>query len=151
MIKLNGYIVEDFEGEYLQKAKAFCDKTKTSIYINYLDRIKNPWGDNDYFKNSYHNRYNVLIKRNINGKNKQMTIKFTDSIHNTQCGIEPNIYDILACITKDDPYSFEDFCANYGYDTDSRKAYKTYLAVEKEWANVERVFGDVLEELQEIL
>ena len=62
----------------------------------------------------------------------------------------PTPYDVLACLTKYDPETFEDFCGNFGYDSDSRKALATYLAVQEEWRQVQRVFGDVLEKLQEI-
>lgn len=79
---------------------------------------------------------------------RQYTFEFGQSIANI--GQEPTMYDILACLTKYDPESFEWFCSNYGYDTDSRKAEKTYHAVVKEWEAVERLFGDILDELQEI-
>jgi len=63
---------------------------------------------------------------------------------------EPRMYDILACITKSDPEDFEWFCGNYGYDTNSRTAKKMYKSTVKEWEAVERLFGDILEELSEI-
>lgn len=62
----------------------------------------------------------------------------------------PNEYDILACLTKYNPNSLEDFCSEFGYDLDSRKGLDTYLAVQKEWNKVEELFGDVLETLREI-
>jgi hypothetical protein len=62
----------------------------------------------------------------------------------------PRLYDILAGITKSDPGTFSDFCGDFGYDEDSRKAFETYLAVQKEWEGVQLLFGDVLDELQEI-
>lgn len=64
--------------------------------------------------------------------------------------IPPTLYDVLSCLTKYNPYTFEDFCSEYGYDIDSRKAYKTFEAVREEWYNVEALFDDVLEELREI-
>lgn len=63
---------------------------------------------------------------------------------------EPNAYDILASLTKYDPGTFADFCADYGYDEDSKKAEKTFLAVIDEYKNIERLFGDVMDELWEI-
>ena len=63
---------------------------------------------------------------------------------------KPTAYDILACLTKYDPGFFEDFCSEYGYDEDSRTAERTFLAVIKEWKETSRMFGDLLEELQEI-
>ena len=54
----------------------------------------------------------------------------------------PTAYDILACLTKYDPGSFENFCSEFGYDEDSRRAYKTYKAVVKEFENVEKLFSE---------
>lgn len=60
-------------------------------------------------------------------------------------------YDLLAAITKNDPGTFEDFCSEYGYDTDSRKAEEVYRAVVKEYAKVRKFFTPAeLEALQEI-
>lgn len=60
-------------------------------------------------------------------------------------------YDLLACITKYDPSTFENFCADFGYDEDSRKAEATYQAVCKEWQKVQKFFSaEELELIQEI-
>lgn len=65
--------------------------------------------------------------------------------------VKVQAYDVLACITKSDPGTFDDFCSEFGYDTDSRKAEQVYYAVVKEWRNVQRFFtADELTELQEI-
>jgi len=64
--------------------------------------------------------------------------------------IEPTMYDVLTCLTKYDPETFENFCSEYGYDEDSRTAERTYKAVCKEYEAVDRLFSDVMEELQEI-
>lgn len=63
----------------------------------------------------------------------------------------PSDYDILAAITKYDPCTFEDFCNEYGYDTDSRKAETTYQAVRKEFTDLSKIFtGEELEQMAEI-
>jgi len=62
----------------------------------------------------------------------------------------PNAYDVLATITKYDPGTFSDFCGEFGYDTDSRKAEKIYFAVQEEYKNIHRLFSDVMAELEEI-
>lgn len=64
--------------------------------------------------------------------------------------LKPTAYDILACLEKSGPMSHEDFCSNYGYDTDSRKGLEVYLKVQQEASEVVRLFGDCMEELQEI-
>ena len=62
------------------------------------------------------------------------------------------MYDILATLTKYDPIDFNNFCLDFGYNTDSIKALKTYKAVVKEYKAVVRLFGDgdILDELREI-
>ncbi len=63
----------------------------------------------------------------------------------------PGAYDLLASITKYEVGSFEDFCGEFGYDTDSRRAEKTYEAVKEEYAKVCSIFTDEeMEQLQEI-
>jgi|SRR5215831_4346119 len=60
-------------------------------------------------------------------------------------------YDLLACITKNDPGTFENFCGDFGYDTDSRRAEKVYEATREEWRKVERFFKpEELEKIQEV-
>lgn len=60
-------------------------------------------------------------------------------------------YDVLACLTKYDPGTHEDFCADFGYDTDSIRGLKTYLAVQKEYYDLRRIFTpEQLEAMQEI-
>lgn len=62
----------------------------------------------------------------------------------------PSAYDVLACLTKYDVGTFENFCCDFGYDQDSRKAEKIYFDVQKEYTEVYRLFSDVMEQLQEI-
>lgn len=86
-------------------------------------------------------------------------IQKTTELYNKNWGVgipkdeptEPTAYDVLTCLTKYDPGTFENFCSDFGYDSDSRKAYKTYKAVKREWSNVEILWTDEeLEQLQEI-
>ena len=62
----------------------------------------------------------------------------------------PSLYDVLACLTKSNPSHFEEFCEEYDYSDDLISARDTWQAVVKEWREVERLFGDCLDELQEI-
>ena len=65
--------------------------------------------------------------------------------------VPPSEYSVLACLTKFDPGSFEDFCSEYGYDSDSKTADRVYAAVKEEWLNVCRMWSDSeIEELCEI-
>lgn len=63
----------------------------------------------------------------------------------------PSAYSVLACLTKYDPGTFENFCSEFGYDTDSKKAESIYNAVKDEWRNIQSLFNDSeIELLQEI-
>lgn len=66
-------------------------------------------------------------------------------------GEEPTAYDVLSCLTKYDPDTFEEFCSSYGYEEDSRKAEKIYFKVRDEFKEVRMLWSDEqLEELQKI-
>ena len=67
----------------------------------------------------------------------------SDTIHYPK---EPELYDILTCLTKYEVGTFENFCSEFGYDEDSRLAEKTYNAVVKEYEAMCRLFSD--EELE---
>lgn len=58
---------------------------------------------------------------------------------------DPTAGDILRAVVLDaalvDGSSFEDFCANLGYDTDSRKAEKVYAACKREAADLMEFLG----------
>lgn len=104
-------------------------------------------------------QYMVYIDRTLPDGKKMptMEIRFTASAHDHEIGlktgkdIHPSWYDLLACVTKYDPGTFEDFCASYGYDEDSRKAEATWRAVVKEYRDFARLFPEgIPEEIMEI-
>jgi len=79
------------------------------------------------------------------------SVVFGQSIHCTENDQTPTAYDLLACLTKYDVGTFENFCGDFGYDTDSRSAERTYKAVCKEWEKVSKFFtAEEIEQLQEI-
>lgn len=123
---------------YQKQANDFAQKTGTRLTI-LSNEFKSMWNEK---------QSRTVFKCKLTRKGKQYTFEFGQSI---QAGSEePTQYDILACLTKNDPGSFEDFCGDYGYNDDSKKAEKIYKAVCKEFAAVDRLFSDVMEELQEI-
>ena len=71
-----------------------------------------------------------------------------DTIHRPET---PTPYDVLACLTKYEVGTFEDFCGDFGYDTDSRTAKKTYKAVKREFGKVCEMWTDAeIEAMQNI-
>lgn len=60
-------------------------------------------------------------------------------------------YDVVSSLTKYNPGMFSDFCSDYGYDEDSRKAFTAYGEVCAEWRKVSSFFSAAeIEEMQEI-
>ena len=108
--------------------------------------MQNPRNVTDYTASWHYNRYKVRIDRN----HKTMYIVLTDSKHNTDKGLRPTKYDILACLQKYDVGTFEDFCATFGHSVGSLESLKLHKDVVREYENVVRLFGDVLDELCEI-
>ena len=131
-------------GEYEELANEFCHKTGTKITFTFQGKLLCPWDK------QLHNKYSATISRN----GKYMRSPFWDSLYNTRNGIKPVGYDILACLEKYDPGDFGDFLSMYGYtvsDAESyREASQVYKQCKKQYHSVERVFGDVLDELREI-
>jgi hypothetical protein len=138
---------------YDEQALAFLSNTGTTFKCVYV-------GHDKYFHDDKESRdiYRITLDRYT----KRQTYEFTFGqslaksyprkvgILTDFKGLPPKPYDVLACLTKYDPGTFEDFCSDFGYDTDSRRALDTYLKVQDEYQNVIRLFGDVMEQLQEI-
>ena len=85
---------------------------------------------------------------------RRLVIKFGQSLNRSDGagGTPPHPYNILAGLTKHDPGSFDDFCDEFGYDQDSRRALRTYRLVCDEWKRVSAFFtADELEKAREIV
>lgn len=125
---------------YTEQAEKFLTETGTIIETKFLY-------NGPHFEDDKENRdvYEITIKRPTRSP-ALWVFKFGQSI----AASTPTAYDVLACLTKYDPGTFQNFCDEFGYDTDSRKAEKTYFAVQEEWSNVQRLFGDVIDQLAEI-
>lgn len=137
---LNTEQIEKDFNKYRESIKAY--NAKKYNFGHGIDGIK---GSNiDEITAKIRNRISQAIKE---------ASEDTDTLHTEQADTikHPSSYDVLACITKSDPGTFEDFCSEFGYDTDSRKAVRTYKSVRKEWQNICKLFSDSeIEQLQEI-
>ena len=119
----------EFKAEFLRNGKYFSDdKEERDIYKITLKR-----GQREYsFEFGQSIAESVYMNKNRGYMNKNMNKNRTT----------PTSYDVLTCLTKYDPGTLEDFCAEFGYDVDSKKAEKTYLAVKNEYLNLIRLFTD---------
>lgn len=151
--------------EYKRSGKHFDSDTEDrdiySVLIlrgnrSYLFDFGQSLNDSGFYvkigKNKYPLRSEWLKAKDLAFKIKYLINSgYTSSIDTIHYPKAPTPYSILACLTKYDPGTFEDFCSEFGYDTDSKKAEKTYNAVKEEYLNVCSLFSDAeLEQLQEI-
>lgn len=113
--------------EYIEHANEFCRKYGVTIDWEYQGKDIN----DDCDDGKYRNKWKFTICRG----GKKYSGMFWDSVNNTQKGCpQPSAYDLLACLEKYDPYTFKDFCDEFGYDSDSRRSKRTYKEVCREYA-----------------
>ena len=106
---------------------------------------------------NYHN-HRVRVYNANNGK--RTSFKFWASIASPELRTRYEVLNALYCFVSDAVSgldSFEDFCGNFGYDLDSRSAFKTWQVCQRSSAKALQVFGlsrlelyDFLNELSEI-
>jgi hypothetical protein len=154
---------------YTQQAEKFLQDTKTTLKADFTEHRKHFDTDKETrdvytvtltregkkpfifsFGQSIANSGTITEKRETTDKFKiegGFIPKPTDFKRNRTA---PTAYDVLASLTKNEVGSFDDFCSDFGYDNDSRTAEKVYIAVQKEYSEVKRLFNDVMDALQEI-
>jgi hypothetical protein len=148
-----------FSCEFLRNGKHFDDDTDTrDIYKVTLKRPGFGSYSFDFGQSiAQSTRYvDTKTKREFtpSGKGINNIYRITEQGIRDFCkkiaGTPPTAYSVLACVQKYHHPTFGDFCAEFGYDTDSRKAEKTYQAVKDEYINILTLFHDVMDELREI-
>ena len=79
------------------------------------------------------------------GRGKRFTTYF--SMGSGHDGAPPAPADVLDCLASDalsiqNTRDFADWCADFGYDTDSRQAHKTYQTTYRQGARLQRFLGE---------
>lgn len=166
--------------EYIKQATEFLQKTQAKIKIEYVGlAVNKEWKEKEkrclyeiiltsprgsmvfdfwdsirnteiktmtleaYAEKRYRMAFSSLTQAEKMQANKELAAKKKTAV--------PSVYDVLACLTKYDPGTFEDFCSDYGYNEDSRTAERIYFAVQKEYKQLARLFTpEQMEELAEI-
>ncbi len=111
----NGFGIENDFGRYMAQVATYNKANKHS-------QIQNP-AKLDEIEAKVRGRIREAIKEAQETNENVMTGQADEIIY-------PGAYDILACIEKYPVYDFADFCSNYGYEEDSRAAYKAALREE---------------------
>ena len=104
-------------------------------------------GFRPYFEDDKEPRQIYRVFISYNGKKTSFT--FGDSLQNGYDGKTPESnpeeyrQTILDCLVSDSytPENFNEFCSEYGYNEDSRKAFKTYKRVIKQAEKINKVFS----------
>jgi len=149
------------KSKYEIQAEKFLADTNTRMDVQIITELETLEGDKPGWKRC---KYNVVFNR-FHAKKASVvhTFEFTGRVWNADkkpyaMGAQREqakrkkvtAYDVLACLTKHDTGSFRNFCYELGYNDDSLKAQKTYFDVQEELEKVRALWGDVLEQLQEI-
>lgn len=133
--------------EYINQARDFLRECNAKMKITWIGcEINNDWNDNIRL-----NVYRATIKTPMG----VMWVKFWDSAYNTERGIEPTEYDVLACLEKYDAGTIDDFVNEYGYEVndweDVKRIQNTYNAVKRQYNSLCRCFTpDQIEAMREI-
>jgi hypothetical protein len=100
----------------------------------------------DYTAGAAHTKSYKLDQRN------KFAIK--EECERNQFNVKPDPRDVFYSLLSDASfvaYSFEDFCAELGYDEDSRKAYEIFKQTQETARKLRNAFGDeTLERLREL-
>lgn len=164
--------------DYQAQAKQFLADCNATMEIKYLCKVNPKWDDNQHdcywftittpkgkysskFYDSLHNTEisNMSLEdysRKYHKRNLKDTTFHEKSVWRSELAklkneAKPTEYDILACVEKCSYDSFSDFCAKFGYSTDSISARETFLACGEEYAGLRRIFTEEqMEKLREI-
>jgi len=130
------------KSEYDKQTEKFLKDTDTEFKAEFL---KNDF----HFQDDKETRdiYLITLKRG----EREFKFNFGQSLNNSDGETKPSAYDVLSGLTSSEVGDFKEFCSEFGYDEDSRKAEKTYNAVLNEWNNIKMLYTDEeILKLQEI-
>lgn len=122
---------------------SFQAKERTTLYLDFWNSYQ------DAESNAFHHGRGEIYNRSESYWDRHRGTKYPGVVRKPLQIPAP--YNVLACIIKSDPGTFDDFCRDFDYDSDSRKAETTYRAVVEEWRKVRAFFtADELAEVQEV-
>lgn len=120
----------------MQTIHDFIKQHKITATADYADRNPNMADDGTKM-----DHWRVVLRR----PGAKMTTYFSMGVaHN---GKEPEAADVLNCLALDsagienNKHDFDEWCSEYGYDTDSRKAHKTFKTCERQAERLFRFLG----------
>lgn len=139
---------EILESEYQKQAIDFLIESETTCEIVLKGLSEPSWDEKrEVFK------YRVTLRN----KRHSWSFDFFDSIHNTEKNKRAtfNFYSVIACLSYYTPESFDEFCAEFGYEFKNESEYikvkSIHLACLDQAKNLKKLFTeDQLVKLSEI-
>lgn len=132
--------------DYDKQAADFCAKYGLTVKITRAqDNTPPPWAYDGGIQSPHGDKYIVSIRRKDSPRS--LSFAFWGSYADTQEGKDPSVYHVLACTSSDiyTPETFAEFCSEYGYDGDSRKALATFKRCDRQARRLRVFFADEAE------
>ena len=109
--------------DYDKQATDFLEKYHVAFLASPCTNAAPAWAEPG---KAHGRKWTIRLVGTMGGEIRAVTFPFWNSIN--AAGEEPSAYAVLACISRDVhcPEAFKDFCSDYGYDEDSRKAEATF-------------------------
>lgn len=133
--------------DQLTQLDTFIELHGISIAVERISERPDLTGD-DWDTTARHWRVTLARK---NDKRRRLIVYFSQGSAHTE---PPSAADVLNCLASDASAidtspTFDDWCVEYGYDTDSRKAERTYKQVQAQAKRLRRFFD--MDEYEELL
>ena len=124
--------------EYDQQAADFLKNYGVTLTIKRAKDKRPGWAEPG---DPHGNRYRVTL---THPDRQPLRFNFWGSINDRAKGEDLTAYSVLACISGDVncPETFAEFCAEYGYDEDSRKALATFKRCDRFGRQIRAFFSD---------
>lgn len=121
----------------------FVDRFGVRMRATPVDR--NPNMDQDDWHASASHWRCTFTRRDADNRPHQMRVYFSQGSAHTK---PPTAAEVIACLAMDaagyhNARDFADWCAEYGYDPDSRRAERTYRQVERQYIRLEQFCGSL--------
>jgi hypothetical protein len=123
----------------MENINDFIERNRITMKIQ--KTFHNPWMESD----SKMNHYECIFEYKAGTANHKTLLTYFSmglGLHG-----KPKIDQVLDCLASDasgyeNARDFEDWCNEYGYDTDSRKAEKTYHIIAEQAKKLEKFLGE---------
>lgn len=142
--------------DFKKQATDFLEKFNIKFAAKLTDAKPPPWAED--VNGIYGHHYKITLSKGERGQGvkfgQRVTFDFWSSLRDSQHGIRTvDAYTVLAAVSGDVncPEDFHEFCGEYGYDEDSRKAERTFKGAAAFGRRLRAFFTqEEITELQEI-